>query len=194
MATGFGLRFVRTLHGNSPIIEPFSVPASYGTALFIGDPVRLISTTGTMDAEAELPNIAAAATGEIILGVVAGFEPNGSIPLTGNYNPASTLRKVLVNIDPDSVYEVQEDAAGGAVSAALVGAFSNCAFIVAAGSTVTGMSGVMLDSSQTTASAADLKIVGVQRDGGNNFAAKSGGAILEVMILAPAIKATDSQS
>lgn len=193
MATGFGLQFVRTLHGNSPIIEPFNVAAAYATALFEGDVVRLVSTTGTMDAAGELPTVERAATGEILLGVIAGFEPDGVNLLTGNRNPASTGRVALVNIDPDSVYQAQEDAVGGSITAALIGAFTNCAMIVAAGSTVTGKSGTMVDSSTTTASAADLKIVGVLRNG-TNAAAQSGGAILECMILSPAIKATDSQS
>lgn len=194
MATGYGLQFVRTLHGNSPIIEPFNALATYATALFVGDPVRLINTTGTYDAVSQLPNIQAAATGEIILGVVAGFEPDGVALVSGNYRAASTARTVLVNIDPDSVYVAQEDILGAPVTAAQIAALSNVNFIVAAGSTATGLSGVMVDSSTTTASAADLKIVGVKRDAGLNLAAAAAGAELEVMILAPAMKSTDSQS
>lgn len=193
MATGFGLQFVRTLHGNSPIIAPFNCLATYATALMEGDVVRLVSTTGTFDAVSQLPNIERAATGEILLGVVAGFEPDGVHLTDGNTRAASTARTVLVNIDPDSVYIAQEDAVGGSVTAALIAAMTNVNIVVASGSTVTGKSGTMIDSSTTTASAADLKIVGVLRDS-VNAAAQSGGAILECMILSPAIKATDSQS
>lgn len=193
MATGYGLQFVRTLHGNPPIIEPYNCLATYGTAMYVGDPVKLVSTTGTFDAVSQLPNIECAATGTIILGVVAGFEPDGVAHTTGNYRAASTARTVLVNIDPDSVYSIQEDAVGGAVTAALIAAGTNCAYIVAAGSAVTGKSGVMLDSSETAATAKDLKVVGVVRKPGN-VAAQAAGAELEVMILAPALKATDSQS
>jgi hypothetical protein len=172
----------------------FAVLSSYGTALFKGDPVRLASTPA-MDATSELPAIEAAATGNVILGVIEGFLPGGAATvLTGNYNPASTARVALVNIDPDSVYAVQEDAVGGSVSAANVGDMKNADIIVAAGSTVTGLSGVMLDSNTVAATGEDLKIVGVLRNGGANYAALSGGAILEVMILSPAMKATDSNS
>ncbi len=193
MATGNGLQLVRTVTGKTASIRPYFVPATYGTALFVGDPVRLISTTGTMDALNEVPCVAAAATGEIILGVIVGFEPDAANLLSANYKAASKARYVLVCDDPDAVYQVQEDAVGGAVTAALVGAMANANFVVAAGSTVTGLSGVMLDSSTTTASAADLKIIGVARDS-VNAAAASGGAVLEVTILSSAIKATDSQS
>lgn len=193
MATGFGLQFVRTLHGNSPIIAPFNCLATYATALLEGDVVRLVSTTGTFDAVSQLPNIERAATGEILLGVVAGFEPDGVHLTDGNVRAASTARTVLVNIDPDSVYQAQEDAVGGSITAAAIAAFTNCALIIASGSTVTGKSGTMIDSSTVTASASDVKIIGVARDG-VNVAAQSGGAVLECMILAPAIKATDSQS
>lgn len=192
MATGFGLQFVRTLHGNSPIMGAYAVLSSYGTALYKGDVVRLASTPA-MDSTVELPAIERAATGNVILGVIEGFLPDG-VNLLKQYNPASTARVALVNIDPDSVYAVQEDAVGGSVSAADIGDNKNANIIVAAGSTVTGLSGTMLDSSTVTASAADLKIVGVQRDGGNNYGAKSGGAVLEAMILAPALKSTDSNS
>lgn len=193
MATGYGAKFVRTLHGGKPIVEPYNCLATYGTALFKGDFVRLVSTTGTFSATQQLPNIERAATGEIILGVVDSFEPDGVALVTGNYRAASTARVVNVNIDPRSVYRMQEDAVGGAITAALIAAAANVNFIVAAGSTVTGDSGTMVDSNTTTASAADLKILGVVRDD-INAAAQTAGAELEVMILAPALISTDSQS
>lgn len=194
MATGFGLRFKRTLHGGAPVCAKFYVPATDSTALYEGDIVTLVATTGAMDPKNEVASVQRAATGNVLLGVIKGFQPDGSLPLTGNYRAASTARYINVIIDPDAVYEVQEDADGGAVSAALVGAMANADIIVAAGSSVTGLSGTMLNSDTAAATAEDLKIVGVPANGGDNAAAKSGGAILEVMILAPAIKSTDSQS
>lgn len=193
MATGFGLQLVRTLHGNAPLQKEFYVPSTDSTALFVGDVVKLVATTGAMDPLNEVPAITRAATGEILLGVVTGFRTDDSLVYTGNSRAASTNRYVQVCIDPDAVYQAQEDAVGGSVTAALVGAMANVNMVVAAGSTATGLSGTMVDSSTTTASAADLKIVGVKQDA-QNQAAQSGGAVLEVMILAPAIKSTDSQS
>jgi hypothetical protein len=195
MATGFGARLVGRLGGGEARINVYSVPASDGTALFEGDFVKVVDTTGAMDADGELIAITRAATGNPILGVVVGFEPTAELPYTGQYRAASTLRKVLVCDDPDAIYEIQEDADGGAVTAALIGALSNADIIVAAGSTVTGYSGTMLDSSTAAASAEDLKILGVRRDG-VNAAAATGGAILRVRILSAnhALVKTDSQA
>lgn len=194
MATGFGLQFSRTLHGGKPLTMRCYVPSTDATALYKGDVVELVNTTGAMDPKAEVPAVTRATSGHILLGVVDGFDVDSSALLTANYRAASTNRYVNVIIDPDAVYKAQEDAVGGSITAALIGAMTNVNMIVAAGSTATGYSGTMIDSSTTTASAADLKVVGVPADGGSNYGALSGGAVLEVMILAPAIKATDSQS
>lgn len=194
MATGFGLRFSRTVTGQAPVVARFYVPASNAVIMCKGDVVRLVATTGAMDPKGEVAAIALAATGEILLGVVDGFEADSSAILTGACRAASTARYVNVNIDPDSIYEVQEDAVGGSVTQALIGAMSNCALIIANGTATTITSGTMLDSSTTTASASDVKIVGIAGDGGNNVGALSGGAVLEVRILSSAINATDSQS
>lgn len=193
MATGFGARLIGRAGGGAPRIREYYVPSTDSTALFQGDFVTLVPTTGAMDPNNEVPAIQRAATGNVLLGVVVGFKPDASLPYTGQYRAASTARYVLVCDDPDAIYEIQEDAVGGAVTAALVGAMSNADIIVAAGSTVTGLSGTMLNSDTAAASAEDLKIVGVRRDL-VNAAAQTAGAILQVMILAPAIKATDSQS
>lgn len=190
MAQGFGLRFSRTLHGNAPISMRCYVPASDGTILAKGDVVKL---TGAMDDPNNIaPSIARAATGDKLLGVVAGFQVDGSLPLKSNYRAASTARYVDVLIDPDAVYQVQEDAVGGAVTAAHVAAMYNAALVVSDASAVTGEATSMLDSSTAVNTATDLKIVGVASDGGNNVAGATNGAILEVMILAPSIKATAS--
>lgn len=192
MATGFGLRLVGRIGGGEPSIRPYSVPATDGTALYQGDVVELVNT---MDAAGELPTVTQATTAHVLLGVVVGFKPDASLPYTGQYRAASTARVVYVCDDPNAIYEIQEDAAGGAIAAATIGEMENCPIIVAAGSTVTGLSGTMLDSSQVTVSASDCKIIGVRRDG-VNAAAQSGGAVILVRILSAdhALVATDSRS
>lgn len=195
MATGYGLQLVGRLDGKTPSINAYSVPASDSTALYIGDVVKLPDTTGAMNGDSTLINITQAVAGDATkLGVVVGFEPDPAHIGSANYRAASTLRTVLVCDDPEAIYSVQEDADGGAVSAANVGAMVNANIIVAAGSTVTGFSGTMLDSNTATASAADLKIIGVVQEPGN-YAAKSGGAKLLVRILnaESSLVAADSQ-
>lgn len=195
MATGFGLRFSHTLHGNGPVMKRFYVPATDATALFKGDVVTLVTTTGTMDSRNEIATVTRAATGNILLGVIDGFQPSGAAITTGNYRAASTERYVNVIIDPDAVYHCQEDALGTPITAAMVGSMFNFNLIVATGDTATGLSGTMINSdSGASASAADVKVIGIPVNGGDNYVTKSGGAVYECMILAPAIKATDSQS
>lgn len=176
--TGFGLRLVGRIGGGEPEIREYSVPSTDGTALYQGDVVELVNT---MDADGQVSTVKAATSGHILLGVVVGFKPDASLPYTGQYRAASTARKVLVCDDAQAIYEVIEDAIGGAVSAAAIGEMENANFIVAAGSTVTGLSGIMLDSSTAAATANDLKIIGVRRDG-VNAAAQTGGAILLVKL------------
>lgn len=190
MATGFGLRLIGRLGGGEPKCREYYIPSTDGTALYQGDVVEKVNA---LDPLGEVGVITAAATGDILLGVVVGFRPDASLPYTGQYRAASTNRYVLVCDDPDAIYEAQEDGVSNVITAAHVGEGFNVNMVVAAGSAYTGLSGIMLDSDTATASAADLKIVGVRRDL-SNAAAQTAGAILHVTILAPALKATDSDS
>lgn len=188
----YGLQFSRTLHGGQPLCKRFYVPSTDSTPLFRGDVVTLTTTTGVLDPKNEVPTITRAATGQILLGVIEDFYPDSSAILTGSSRAASTARYVSVNIDPDSCYYAQQDDVGGTMTAALIASFSNANIIVATGSVYTGLSGTLIDSSTATASAADVKVIGIREDSVN-----AGGVAtceLEVMILAPAIKSTDSQS
>ncbi len=169
----YGLQFSRTLHGGAPVTKRFYVPSTDSTALFKGDVVELTST-GAMDPKGKVQTIVRATTGHVLLGVIAGFAADSSAILTGNYRAASTNRYVEVIV----------------LSQADIGEMKNCALIVATGSTATGLSGTMVDSSEETASAADVKVIGIRDDEVNVGAGTA--TELEVMILAPAIKATDS--
>lgn len=154
--TPYGFKPVK-MQGDSPItggLETFFVPATDGTALFVGDPVI---KAGSADA-AGLATVTRATAGAAITGIVLGFLPDstGVIPRS---RAASTACYVLVCTDPAMEYEVQEDAVGGALAAVDVGL--NADFIVAAGNAYTGLSGVMLDTStKATTSTLPLKILG----------------------------------
>lgn len=186
----YGLQFSRTLHGGQPLTKRFYIPSTNATALAIGDVVEIVNTTGAMDPKGEVPQITQGVSGHVLLGVVEGFAPDSSALVTGSSRAASTNRYVDVNIDPDSCYYAQQDDVGGTMTAATIGAFTNANLIVT--TPTNGISGTLVDSSTVTASAADVKVIGVRADGVN-----AGGVAtceLEVMILAPAIKATDSQT
>jgi hypothetical protein len=151
----FGLKPVRHMLGLplNGAVKPYYIPSGYGTALYIGDPVVKVaggSNTARLQAPGvgefaigTLPEINKAAAGDAnpITGVIVGFaaDPNN---LGRIYNPASTERIAWVCDDPFVVFEIQAD---GAIPAASVGL--NAVLIYThGGSTVTGLSGVELDT------------------------------------------------
>lgn len=188
----YGLEFSRTLHGGTPVTKRFYIPSTNSTALFKNDVVELVNTTGAMDPKGEVPQITQFVTGHIPLGVVSNFGVDSSAVLTGNYRAASTNRYVDVIVDPDACYYAMQDDVAGAMTQASIGALTNCALIIGSGSTATGYSGTMVDSSQVTASAADVKVIGIKADSVNVGAATA--CELEVVLMGAAIRATDSQS
>jgi len=189
---GFGAVPVRHLNGKNIVANRYFVPATDSTAIFKGD---FVGKVNTMDAKNEVPIIKALAnTGDAPVGVVVGFETDASNVYTGHYRAASTARYVLVVDDPDVIFQIQEDTLGAVLTAAEIGQGSNCDINIAttAGSTVTGLSGHMLDSSTATTSSAVLKIIGLPANGGDNYATLTAGAIVEVIILEHALRTADS--
>lgn len=151
----------RRYRNGAPFVGPlrkYYVPASDGTALFIGDPVIL---AGTGDAKG-VPAVtrATAASAGRITGVVVGIANDDTLAASNDmmetgYRAASTAGYVLVCDDPDVLYEIQEDSDGGALAVTNIG--QNADLIAAAGSTVTRRSGFELDSS-TAATTATLQL------------------------------------
>jgi hypothetical protein len=152
----FGLKPVRMADGSpySGGVDMYYVPSSNGTALYVGDPVKL---AGSADS-AGVASIALCAATDTITGAIVGFADATS--MSAGYGAASTVRYVLVSHGQDVLYEIQEDGVGGAIAADDIGL--NADIIVAAGSTYTKRSGVMLDTStkQTTATLG-LRICGL---------------------------------
>lgn len=161
----FGLKPVRHRNGApyNGAVNAYYIPAGYGTALFVGDPVTKTGTSNTAAVSAPgagsfaigtLPEINKTTAGdsssdaERQTGVVVGFAPLPS-NLNANYNPASTERIAYVCDDPDVVFEIQ---ANGAIPAASMGL--NAIFIYTHdGNTTTGLSGVELDTTGTVPAA-----------------------------------------
>jgi hypothetical protein len=134
----------------------YFIPSSDGTATFVGDAVKLAGSASTDG----YPTVAQAAATNPVLGVVIGFKVNPSdLNLSGSYRAASTDRYVLVVDDPDVVFEVQEDAVGGALAVTDIGL--NAEIVVGSGSTTTGKSGMQLDTStKATTATLVLKTLG----------------------------------
>lgn len=142
-----GLIPVRYRNGQ-PYLGAFNVyyvPASDATALFIGDPVK--GVTNSSDANG-VPTVTRAAAGNTIIGSVVGVMSYGQktrLQSDPVYRAASTEAYLCVADDPELMFEIQEDDVGGAMAIGAGG--RNADFIVAAGNTTSGYSGVMLDSS-----------------------------------------------
>jgi hypothetical protein len=199
MATGTGLVPVRKRDGSpyNGASRVYYIPSTDTSTIGLYECVKLVNA---MDPNNEVAVVAQAAAGDALIGVVVGFTTSAvgtaALPLSGvPYRRASTACYVLVADDPSLVFQVQEDAVGGAVSAADIGQSANVDIIVASATanadTGTGVSKTMLDSSTAVVTSAQLKIVGVKRDGVNSGALTSG-SVLEVEILEHARLVVDS--
>ena len=164
--TPFGLKPVKDAGSGYETggLSMYYVPASDGTALYIGDPVV---KSGSADA-AGIPGAVRAVAAGPITGVVMGFVPDGTTDQAG-YRAASTAAYVLVCDNPDEAFIIQDDTG---IAAADVGLNAN--MTIAAGSSYSKRSGVTLDAATkaTTATLA-LKILGLAPLPGNEFGANN---------------------
>jgi len=131
--------------------QPYYIPND-GSAMFIGDAVVKTSTANTAEVKvpgagvfdiATLPEITPVTVGDgnPITGVIVGFSPDPD-NLNRIHNPASTERVAYVCDDPNVYFEIQAD---GAIAATQIGL--NAVLIAThAGSAVTGLSGMELDT------------------------------------------------
>lgn len=139
----------------------YYVPAAYATALYIGDPVDIVS--GSNDANG-IPAVQLGVVGSPIIGAMVGIVDGGE-PIVGVtrdlsiYHPASTAQYILVSDDPNLIYWIQDDASAQARAPKLY-AGRNANMVSGAGSTTTGFSGWQLASSTVaTTSTLDLNVL-----------------------------------
>ncbi len=162
MATGFGLKAVRSKTDGEVRLHPYVIPASDGTIYGLGEVVML---AGAIDADTQLPTVIIADDeAAVLVGAIQGFQPDPTQPYTGDYRPASTRRIALVAHGSDTIFQAQEDAAGGSISAANVASGINAPVEILTATAATRLSQSMVDSSGATASSAQLKVLGVCRD------------------------------
>lgn len=132
------------LRNGAPWVGPCSLyyhPATDGNALYPGDPFII---AGSADSRGvPTGTLATAGATNRITGAVVALVPTG--PFGTQYGAASTAFYFLACDDPDVLYEIQEDSAGGALTADSVGL--NADLVAAAGTAATGTSGWQLDSS-----------------------------------------------
>jgi hypothetical protein len=169
----FGLRPVRYMSGApyNGAVNAYSTAAGDATAIYVGDPVIISGTAQTINGVI-YQDVDQAATGDVIVGVVVGVDPVLGSGANGRdstvYRAASTQRIVYVADDPNLLFEIQEVSGGTALTANDIGLNAN--FVVAAGSTTTGLSGVELNNAtEATTNTLDLQIVGFQNRVGNEI-------------------------
>lgn len=154
----------------------YYIPSSDGTAVAVGDLVKLAGSASTDG----YPTVAQAAASDTkIIGAVVEvkFDPTDlNVPI---YRRASTARYVWVADSPDLIFEAQEDAVGGALAVTDVGL--NVDIVVGSLSTTTGASGMQIDTStKATTSTLPLRIVGFVDRADNEIG--SANAKVKVMI------------
>lgn len=148
----------------------YYVDAGDSTAIYVGGLVKL---AGSADVDGIASVTGNVATGDAVIGVVVAVAPETSTSLT--YRAASTARYVMVADDPNLVFEIQEDSDGAPLAATDVGNVADLATMTA-GSTVTGLSSMEIDSSTATASgdgSEDVLIVGLSQRVDNAIGAEA---------------------
>lgn len=126
------------------------IPASQGGNIFLGDPIVPLGGTDAFGVPAW--GIATAGATNYVGGSFLGRSngPAGSgITLLQNdfiYRPGSIVSYGFVCDDPDVLFTIQEDSVGGAIPVT-AGGYGNGNLVAGAGSTATGLSGWMLQSS-----------------------------------------------
>lgn len=167
MPNAYGLRPIRHLTNSDIASTEMTIASGYATAIYSGDPVTRIAD-GT---------ITQAAAGGVIIGVFDGVlytKADGEIVFS-RYWPAGQVAtgiKAFVYDDPKIVYSVWDDADSDFLTAADVGTSAD--IIVGTGNAASGLSSVMLDTSNASASAGQLKIRDKVERTGNEWSTVAG--------------------
>jgi len=157
----FGLKPIGKLGSavNSTGTTEYDILSGTTGTIYTGDPVKMVNTGG----------IAVAAAGDLLLGVFQGChytDSNGDRIFSPVWTTATVTSdcKAAVVDDPDALFEVQS-AATGSVTQTDVGL--NGDIVYAAGSSITGVSGVKISGTMATGTA-QLRIMGISNDPSNN--------------------------
>jgi hypothetical protein len=188
----FGLKPVRHLNGNpwNGQTEKCYVEDDNSNNLFVGDPVIYTGAAGVdvTTGHHKVVTIATEATENRIYGVITSIDPILT-DLSKTYLPSTTGGYVNVCVDPDVIFIIQDD--GDAV---LDGDSVGAQAVLesgTAGSTVTGLSGWEMDTTDTPATdqSNQLLIMAVHAKEGNAFGAN---CIWEVLISNHILRAFDA--
>lgn len=179
LASPYGLRPVRMVSGQpyTGSFNLYSTATGDGTALYIGDPVIITGGAQTIEGRT-YADVIKAATTDVLQGVVVGV-----MPITNKstlYREASTQRLIMVADDPNLLFEIQEIATGTPLAVNDIGL--NISFNTStAGSTVTGLSGVVADNgTEANTNTLCLRIMGISTEPTNTPAALSQNLLVRI--------------
>lgn len=147
-------------------------------AVYIGDLVTATGDTSLVTVGGivmSIPNVTQSATGDVFQGVCVGAIANTRDSPT--YGAASTGIVLAVCDDPDALFAVQDVSTGTPLTPNAIGL--NINVLVNQGSTITGLSGMVLNNTtELDTNTLDLKIVGQLQSPGNDLgtAAATGAA------------------
>lgn len=152
-----GFRPVKTKSGApwNGMANLYFIPSTDGTAVYVGDVVKLAGSAST---DGTAPTVQLAAAGDAIVGVVVGFMANpDNLNVGGTYRAASTDRYVWVCDDPNIV--LVAEASNGTPAAADIGLNINHA--TGSPSATFARSGAYLDvGTKATTSNLTFKLLG----------------------------------
>ncbi len=151
-----GARAVRMTNGSENIPQnSYSVDASNETAIFLGDFI-------TMETDG---NVKPAAAGGRLLGVCVGVD--GDLDNLGRRHlPATTAGTIFVADSPDTMFELQEDDGGTALTSAE--RFALVDIVAGAGSATTSISAHELDQDSVDTTSGQLRLHGLAGEDPNN--------------------------
>lgn len=192
----FGLRPVRLLDSSpySGQVSSYYVPPTYGSSIFLGDPVILTAAGGNPTAFGGYPPGTLATVALATAGPVAAGNASAAGTLIGSlvsvlpvtqqsaiYAPAGVAGILMVADWPHLIYQIQDNGAA-TLGVGVVGLNAN--LIAGAGSTASGQSGWMLDAGTVTAPSTSplfqLQIIGASNIADNDATLPN--AIWDVLI------------
>lgn len=167
-----GFRPVYNMRGGSMTGQTMTVfvPSSDASVIMVGDAVKVLGDARAASGVPTVTRVSAAT--DVALGIVVGisFEGQGdtqNIPPVNDlntpvYRRASTDRYLTIIVDDGQVYEVQASQTSQTAGTVTGWVGSNASFLIAAGNTTTGASGLQVDTSTAATTATlPLKIVGI---------------------------------
>ena len=161
----FGLRPVGTLGNNlySGKVQKFFVPSTDAASIGIGDPVAL---AGSGDADG-VPTAKRMTAGGVCVGVCVGAQPQFANLNLPNYRPASTDGYILVETDPNTIFDIQESSASTSAFIAATQIGENGTLTLGTVDTTTGNGKTVLSTTSGTATTLDVQILRLAPTVGN---------------------------